>query len=184
MGTLLSGWFYLDVFFRFFLAVKEIRPGATVKVITLDNHAEIIRVAESVGVDSSELRLTSAQPEDMPAALAKMDLGVMFYAPDIGRAPTRLGEFLAVGVPVVGNTGVGDLGRLIEAYRVGVVVDDVWDSSALAAAASEMLENYDEILASGACRYAAEDYFSADSGADKYRKIYRSSIINGSLSDS
>jgi len=183
MGTLLSGWFYLDSFFRFFEAVKEIRPDAVASIVTRDDHAQIFRAAEDVGVDCGDLRVTSARPEDMPAALAKMDLGVMFYAPDIGRAPTRLGEFLAVGVPVVGNTRIGDLDLLIEEYRVGVVVDDVWDSSALAAAASEMLENYDEILASGACRYAAEDYFSADSGADKYRKIYRS-IINGSHSDS
>ncbi len=173
MGTLLSGWFYLDAFFAFFLALKRLRSDARASIVTRDDHDRILEVAREAGVDPGDVEVRAACPREMPALLARMDVGVMFYAPDIGRAPTRLGEFLAAGVPVVGNTGIGDLGRLIKSYGVGVVVNDVLSPSALAEAARELLDHYDRILAAGSCRYAAEDYFSAEQGAEKYRRIYQ-----------
>ena len=178
-GTLLSGWFYLDAFFMFFLAVKKLRPDAGISIVTRDDHGEVLAAARRVGIEPSEVEIRSASSEEMPALLGHMDVGVMFYAPDIGRAPTRLGEFLAMGLPVVSNTGIGDIGELIQSYEVGVVVDRVQDSSALEQAAGELLARYDQILAAGACRYAAEDYFSAFCGAEKYRCLYQE-VIPGS----
>lgn len=178
MGTLLSGWFYLDAFFSFYLAVKQHRPDARANIVTRDNHEQVLRVAEFAGVKPDEVEIVSTSPEEIPTLLSKMDVGVMFYAPDVGRAPTRLGEFLAAGVPVVGNTGIGDLARLIERYQVGVVVDNARDAGELDVAARAMLEGYDRIATSGACRHAAEDYFSADLGARRYAALYRRTISN------
>ena len=174
MGTLLSGWFYLDAFFAFFLAIKRLRSDAQMSIVTRDNQDEIRARAHRAGVGPEDINLRSATSEEMPQLLAGMDVGVMFYAPDVGRAPTRLGEFLAAGVPVVGNTGIGDLGRLIAAYEVGVVVDDVYDTASLEHAAQELLRRYEGILAEGACRRAAEDYFSVEQGAERYRQMYQS----------
>ena len=173
MGTLLSGWFYLDAFFAFFLAIKILRPDAQASIVTRDDHRDILLQAQRMGVDPEDVTLRSATPEEMPALLASMDVGVMFYAPDVGRAPTRLGEFLAAGVPVVGNTGIGDLERLITTYEVGVVIGNLNDAASLKRGARKLLDRYDTVLASGACRHAAEDYFSVEQGAAKYRKLYR-----------
>lgn len=176
MGTLLSGWFYLDAFFSFFLAIKKRKPDARASIVTRDDREQVLAVAWAAGVTADDLDITSAQPEEMPALLSKMDVGVMFYAPDIGRAPTRLGEFLAAGVPVVGNAGIGDLGSLIEHYGVGVVVENAHNASELSSAAGTLLKRYDEIVDSSACSHAAEVYFSADRGAQKYAAIYRQFI--------
>ena len=173
MGTLLSGWFYLDAYFSFFRAVKQLRPDSRASIVTRDDHEQVMSAARSAGVKPDEVDIVSASPDEMPALLSKMDVGVMFYAQKTGSAPTRLGEFLAVGIPVVGNTGIGDLGSLIERYQVGVVVDNAHDNAQLDAAARALLKRYDEIVASGACRHAAEDYFSADQGAKRYAAIYR-----------
>ena len=174
MGTLLSGWFYLDAFFAFFLAIKRLRLDAQASIVTRDNHEEIRARAHRAGIDPEDINLRSATSEGMPQLLAGMDVGVMFFAAKPGSAPTRLGEFLAAGVPVVGNMGIGDLGRLIATYDVGIVVDNVCDAASLERAARELLARYDGILASGACRHAAEDYFSLERGAERYRKLYRS----------
>ena len=139
-----------------------------------DDHEMILDTAREVGIDPNDVDIRAASPHEMPDLLAEMDVGVMFYAPDLGRAPTRLGEFLAAGVPVVGNTGIGDLGRLIESYEVGVVVNDAQDPIVLEQAAQDLLAQYDGILASGACRHAAEDYFAVRKGAAKYQRLYDS----------
>ena len=172
MGTLLSGWFYLDAFFSFFLALKRHRADARASIVTRDDHDQVLAAARAAGVSADEVHIRSASPAEMPRLLAKMDVGVMFYGPDFGRAPTRLGEFLAAGVPVVGNTGVGDLARLIGHYRVGVVVEDPRDWREISAAAEELVQRYDENLRSEACVYAAEDYFSVEKGARLYEGIY------------
>lgn len=173
MGTLLSGWFYLDAFFSFFLAVKQYRPDAKANIITRDDHKQVLAAARAAGVSEDDVYIRSASPPEMPGLLSKMDVGVMFYGPDFGRAPTRLGEFLAAGLPVVGNTGVGDLPRLIAHYRVGIVVEDPRDEREVAAAAKELVQRYDEIVSSNACFYAAEDYFSVEEGARRYEGIYK-----------
>lgn len=181
MGTLLSGWFYLDAFFAFFLAVKRLKPDAVVSIVTRDDHESVLEAARKAGICPQQVAIRAASSKEMPGLLAQMDVGVMFFAPKPGSAPTRLGEFLAAGVPVVGNTGIGDLGRLINGYKVGVVVSDVGNGEALTDAAKKLLDSYDDILSSGACRHAAEDYFSVRKGTEKYRRVYQSLIAGNGV---
>lgn len=173
MGTLLSGWFYLDAFFKFFLAIKSLRPGASVFIVTRDDHELVRQEAFGMGVAAEDLSIIDSSPDDMPENLAKMDMAVMFYAPDSGRAPTRLAEFLAAGVPVVGNAGVGDLDHLIKHCEVGTVVQDVYSEKELNLAAEQIASVYPTITARGNCRRSAVQLFSADEGARHYRTIYK-----------
>ena len=179
-GSLFSGWFYLDAFLAFFQAVKKLRPDARVSIITRDDHKQVLEAVQKADISLDDVTVSCASSTEMPAKLAEMDVGVMFFSPKIGSSPTRLGEFLAAGVPVVGNTGIGDVSTLIESYQVGIVVDDVHDSCTLKKAAYDLLKRYDQIRASGACRHAAEDYFSAADGARKYRGLYRDLILEAS----
>jgi glycosyltransferase involved in cell wall biosynthesis len=178
MGTLLSGWFYLDAFFRFFLAVKAVRPDAVLSIVTRDDHEEVLSRASESGVNEKDIRIASASADDMPDYLAAMDVGVMFFAEKPGSAPTRLGEFLSAGVPVVGNTGIGDLGDLIRHYDVGTVIENPFDEKELGEKARSLLEEYDHILQRGSCRAAAETYFTVEAGAARYREIYRDLLGN------
>jgi len=129
-------------------------------------------------VDEKDICIASASAGDMPGYLAAMDVGGMFFAEKPGSAPTRLGEFLAAGVPVVGNTGIGDLGDLIRHYDVGTVVENPYDEKELGEKARLLLEEYDDILQRGSCRAAAESYFTVESGAARYREIYRNLLAD------
>ena len=149
------------------------RPDARVRIVTRDDHDAIRARAQRAGVEPEDIELQSATSEEMPDLLAEMDIGVMFYAPYVGRVPTRLGEFLAAGVPFVENKGIGDLWQLIATYDVGIVVGDVHDAASLECAAKQLLERYGRILTSGACRDAEEDYFFVEQGMESYRRIYR-----------
>ena len=173
MGTLLSGWFYLDAFFSFFRVIKTMRPGARAFIVTRDDHLSVREIAQVAGVDINDVDVIASDPSDIPENLARMDMAVMFYAPDTGRAPTRLAEFLAAGVPVVGNEGVGDLARIIRESGVGSVVKDAYSKNELEHVAEEFIEAYPSITGEGNCRRAAESFFSADQGASQYRTIYR-----------
>ena len=62
--------------------------------------------------------------------IADMKAGLLYFTAGIsklGSAPTRMGEFLACGIPVIGNRGVGDMASLIEKYQVGITtISDVY----------------------------------------------------------
>lgn len=88
----------------------------------------------------------------------------------IAAMPTKLGEFLATGRPIIVSQGLGDFDHIINEYRVGITVS-----------ASDSLEQKlqdfrllleDEMLAFR-CRFVAESFFSLDTGADKYISIYK-----------
>jgi glycosyltransferase involved in cell wall biosynthesis len=79
-----------------------------------------------------------------------------------------MGEFLASGIPVIGNRGVGDMADLIEHYKVGVVVEDGSEAEMRKGLDSLMLLLKDPEIATR-CRYSAADYFSVVKGVEKYR---------------
>jgi glycosyltransferase involved in cell wall biosynthesis len=57
--------------------------------------------------------------------LSAADVGIAFYKPTLSRlatSPVKLAEYLACGLPVVINAGVGDSDTLISTERVGAVV--------------------------------------------------------------
>lgn len=175
MGTLTSGWFHLDWLFRFYAAVKARFPDVIFTIITRDDPAKLRAMAHSLGLDQSSIHITAAQPAEVANHLAQMDFAAMFFKAEVGKlgsAPTRMGELLACGIPVVGNAGVGDMADLIKRYDVGVVLEDGSDA-AIEKAVNELAEYLLRDSISDRCSSTASDYFSVTAGARKYDEAYQ-----------
>lgn len=64
-------------------------------------------------------------PGGAPEWLAVADAGIFFDARASSAkavSPTKLGEYLAAGLPIVANVGIGDSQGLLEGSAAGVVV--------------------------------------------------------------
>lgn len=178
MGTVISGWYHLDWLFLTLQTQMKKDNDATFKIVTRDSEQKLRKMASQYGIDNSRLEVTSSDPNDIANNIVDLKAGLLYFTSGIsklGSAPTRMGEFLACGIPIIGNRGVGDMADLIERYRVGVVIEDGSQTSIDNALASLDILYQDNGLAAR-CRNAAEAYFSADSGAEKYRRIYKSII--------
>lgn len=81
------------------------------------------------------------------------------------------GEFLATGIPVVINDGVGDPGWIVSEHRVGVVVPDtsVADIEAALPVVERVLR---DPLIGQRCRETARRYFDLKEGVEKYAALY------------
>ena len=88
-------------------------------------------------------------------------------------APTKLGEFLASGVPCLTNEGVGDMALIINEGRVGKTVNQFTDA-AITKGILELIEltQQDDIITR--CNNTARSHFSLKDGIDSYFKIYNS----------
>ncbi|MFH1189231.1 MAG: glycosyltransferase, partial [Candidatus Omnitrophota bacterium] len=102
------------------------------------------------------------------------DAGIFFINPykKIGSSPIKMGEFLASGVPVVINPGVGDTEELVAECGVGVVVR-AFDSGCYEDAVGKLLGLIGEKGAlRGRCLDSARKHLSVEMGAARYSKIY------------
>jgi glycosyltransferase involved in cell wall biosynthesis len=178
MGTVTSGWFHLDWCLRLMKLEKANNPISVFPVITRDPEEKIHACAVSEGLEPDSLVISSCSPIDVPSAIVGMKAGIIFYTASIGdkgRSPTRLGEFLAAGVPVIANRGVGDMAEIVENNRVGVIAEG-GEPHQLRTALDSLHELLEDPSLSRRCTNVAKEHFSADHGSDLYDTCYQKSI--------
>jgi glycosyltransferase involved in cell wall biosynthesis len=128
------------------------------------------------GVPDDAYRITSAAPEHVGDHLAVASFAICFCHPKpslIAASPTKVGEYLAAGLPVVSGPGVGDTDAILRGERAGVVVEE-FTEDAYEQAARELLEMGTEPDARRRCRDVAERRFSlAGVGIPRYDALYR-----------
>lgn len=118
----------------------------------------------------------SATPPEMAGVVAACHVGLSVCRDDagvslLGSMPTKIGEFLASGRPLVVNPGLGDAGRLLPERGCGVAVAD-----ASPAELTRALDALEELVADpetpARCRAFAEEHFDLDRGVDALVRVY------------
>jgi glycosyltransferase involved in cell wall biosynthesis len=143
-------------------------------VVTQEDHALLCEDAIAAGVPRSRFYLTRAGFAEMPEFIRLMDLGLFFIKPELstkGTVATKLGEFLASGVPVIINDWVGDAGLIVREGRAGVVLPDTSPASFEASIVKVKALLEDRGVAER-CRRTAQRWFDLEMGVDKYRRLY------------
>lgn len=172
LGTMLSGWFRIDWLSAFLTEALRNDPDLKVELTSRDNP---VQLRAALGSKLSEiLHLAPALPSEIPDILRGQSASVMFFTDGLsklGSSPTRMGEVLGCGLPVVTNEGVGDVARIIREYRVGIIVESVAPEH-MQAAWKQLQELLADPDLSARCRTAAEAFFSLAAGTETYRGLY------------
>lgn len=129
---------------------------------------------KNLSVDNYGVRqMSHAQVKDI---LPIADISLMFYKRILSKAgccPTKFGESLACGLPVVINAGIGDTENIVRKEKIGVIVEE-FSPEAYKKAIEQLLSLLSARDAlRQRCRQASLRYFSLDSGIDRYQKIYQ-----------
>jgi glycosyltransferase involved in cell wall biosynthesis len=115
-------------------------------------------------------------PPDVPAYLRRASLGVSFRKSafaQIAASPTKIPEYLAAGLPVVCNAGIGDMDELVEREQVGVVLRN-FDDETYQKAAAQALALADDVEVRRRCRKLAHDRFDLETvGGQRYVRLYQ-----------
>lgn len=180
MGTVVSGWYYLDWLANTCKLSASVFSEPIFKIITKDDQNIIRSQFDTEIFFNGNLEITSSAPENIQKNIQSLSFAILYFTSGIskiGSAPTRMAEFLACGIPILGNRGVGDMADIIEQYNIGVVVENGSDDSLMKGLLS-MKKLLKDPLLEQRCKNAAETIFSADIGADSYGRIYQSLISN------
>ncbi len=155
---------------KLFRQLRVVRQDAWFLFVSNNGQELVVSECDSLGIDSSRVRFVSADRTEVPSFIALADLSVLFIRADISKAgcsPTKLAELFACDVPVIANSGVGDLDAILDLERNGsMVVKDFADATlrsaierVLAARGSRTIrirENSREFaLEAGVARYAS-----------------------------
>ncbi|MBK6482089.1 MAG: glycosyltransferase [Chitinophagaceae bacterium] len=167
MGT----WYMLEEMLHFFQCLLNHRPAAIFLIITPDEPAPIYEAALKYGIDKSKLIIISAQRAEMPYLISLCNASVFLIRNTYSKkasSPTKLGEIMSMGLPVVCNSGIGDVDEIVRTMNAGIVID-VLDTEHFDVAARQLLNT---AFSKTDITAAANTYFSLKKGVDSYRKIY------------
>lgn len=143
-------------------------------LVTREDHDQLRSDAMRAGIPESQLVLVRAAFTAMPEYLRLIDLGVFFIKPTFskkGSSATKLGEFLATGIPVIINDGIGDSGWIVRQEKVGLVLSGA-DLTAFEGVLSDIAALLRDPLIGRRCRDTAKKYFDLDQGVQKYAALY------------
>ena len=79
------------------------------------------------GIETGNYSVRSVRGRDVPSYLAASDAGLAFIKPcfsKIASSPTKYAEYLASGLPLIINSGIGDSDALINNEGAGSLITE------------------------------------------------------------
>jgi glycosyltransferase involved in cell wall biosynthesis len=171
----LDGWYLTDKMADFFAATLQSYPEAHLMWLTNGSHSRVneLMAARNIGKTSFSVRSVAAM--DVPSYLAAGDAGIAFIKrcfSKLASSPTKNGEYLACGLPLVINAGVGDSDAHIDEWHAGVLVND-FDTGELSRASRLIVEIAAEPDVRVRMRSISEKLFDLNSvGGERYSNLY------------
>lgn len=168
-----GGWYLSDETYRLFSAAREVEPTVFIMVLTQRDARRVRDKLRGLGFEDNDLFVSSVAPTEIPRYLSAADLAVSFIKPCYSKqasSPTKNAEYLAAGLPMIANFGVGDVDELIETESVGVLIDRFDHDRYQAAILSvRSLGDIGE-----RCREVARRRFDLPAiGGERYRRVYK-----------
>ncbi len=165
-------WYLLDDMLRYFHLLLQTYPKAVFLLLTFDDPEAILQRAAQQGVPATAMRMLGVQRKNLPAYLTLFNWSVFFIQPlfsKIASSPTKQGELMSMGIPVVCNADVGDTEAIVNRYHAGICLTDTSEKSLNEAVKkSAQLLNTDR----GGIKSGAKAYFSLQLGVEIYHRIY------------
>ncbi len=171
-----TGWYMEAEMVDFYCAARRSRPDLLFLIVTQADPTPVLRALVRRRVSPADYRVLRAAPEDLGRYLAVCEFGISFIRPSfskIASSPTKIGEYLAAGLPLVSSRGIGDLDALLTGSRVGVLVDD-FSAPCYEAAVDAIRELCVEKGVRARCREVARTELSLRGvGIPRYNELYR-----------
>ena len=177
-----GGWYLTDEMLDLFSAAREHDPNTFALILTQRNHERIEERLRERGFAESDYYVRGVPPGEIPRYLSGADVAISFIKAcysKLSSSPTKIAEYLACGLPIISNRGVGDIDELLERTRTGSLIngfarEDYLESLAGLSLSPELSER---------CRTTARNEFElSDVGGVRYRRIY-SELLKGSESE-
>ncbi|HAF14713.1 MAG TPA: hypothetical protein DHU55_11740 [Blastocatellia bacterium] len=170
-----GGWYMTDEMTDFLVVAHSRDPATFSMILTQSPRQMVIDRMSTLGIEQENFLVTQVTPGEVPRYLKAADIAISFIKPCYSKqssSPTKIAEYLASGLPVVCNAGVGDLDKLIEEDHVGALLREFTPQAYLKALGEIEIMRGDKTLADRLRGVARREFDLVDVGRTRYRRLY------------
>ncbi|MEO1050651.1 MAG: glycosyltransferase family 4 protein [Bacteroidota bacterium] len=174
----LGTWYMIEEMMDFYRVLKQSNQKSKFLILTKDSSDKIHQIASHMeDISEEDIIVRSASREEVPKYLSASDASIFFIRPTFSKSassPTKHGELLGCGLPVICNSNIGDIDTIVLESGTGIVIHN-FSNEQYEIGAQEIL-GFNESEA-GRLRQTAQEYYSLSSGIEKYNEIYCNLLV-------
>lgn len=162
-------WYMLPEMMDYFKELQAEKPNAKFLFVTAESEERLKEVAKEKGIDPSAITVISVLHHEVPHYISLMNASIFFIKPSYSKkasSPTKQGEIMAMGVPLICNSNVGDTDLIVSNYKAGKVID-AFDIQTYKDNLIDPNEFDSKEIAAG-----AKDYFALSEGVNRFLDVY------------
>jgi glycosyltransferase involved in cell wall biosynthesis len=165
-------WYMLDEMLDFFIILKAKNKNSKFLFITKDNPSIITEKSREKGINKNDLIIQPSTREMMPSYIAVSHFSIFFILPVFSKkasSPTKMGEIMNLGIPIICNNGVGDVDEIMKQCMPELLIKD-FTKEEYSRIIGLITNNYntdkEKIIST------SHQYYSLEKGVEKYKRIY------------
>ena len=168
-----GGWYMTDEMLDFFEAARAHDPNSFVMILTQRDKEMVIQHLKKRGFVDNDYFVGSVTPKELPSYLGAADVAISFIKACYSKqssSPTKIAEYLACGLPIIANRGVGDVDELLSANGNGCLVNDFTEEE-FSRAVLVILERISSPVER--MQTARREFDLETVGGKRYQRLYR-----------
>lgn len=171
-GSVAEHYLIPEIIQFFYYASKEI-PKSHLYFLINNNKEQVEKMLKEFNISDSQCTVLNMSYNKVPEFLSKAHFGITFLKKSYsskGVAFTKVGEYLASGLCVVLNKGIGDYDEFLA--NNAIFIED-FNETEYKKCAEKIKNAVKNKTNTAVLRKMAEEYLDLEKGAEKYLKKYR-----------
>jgi len=166
-------WYMLDEMLDFFKCLQIKKPNAKFFFINKDDPQLLLEKVKSKEIDISSIKIQPSSREMMPSHIGVSNFSIFFILPVFSKkasSPTKMGEIMNLGIPIICNSGVGDVDEVMGKSMPELLVKE-FSNKEYARVIDLITNNYKPNQKS--IIETSHSYYSLEKGIEKYKEVYK-----------
>ena len=169
----LGTWYLADEMLQFFSVLKQQIPDAKFLFLTPDSKESVVEKAKKHNINSIDLIVQFSQRAAIPQYAHASDFSVFFIKPAYSKkssSPTKMGELMAMGIPLICNNNVGDVDAIVNKTNAGFCLHEMNKKSFKVA--TQNIKAWKKTN-SQSIRESSKAFYDLEKGVGLYLSIYK-----------
>jgi len=178
----LGTWYLLDEMLLFFKLLLTQQPNSYFLFLSHSDPHLILKQIKEMGISNDRVFIRSVHYTEVPRYLEASSGSICFIKPTFSKTasfPTKIGEYLAMGLPVIANA-VGDVQWILAETGGGICLEDLSQESLHQALGTflNLIQHYHNPEERKKLREKARLYLDKEIAAQTYVTIYQNLLAN------
>ena len=168
----LGTWYLADEMLQFFSVLKQQVPDAKFLFLTPDSKESVIEKAKKYNIKAEDLIIKFSQRAAIPQYAHAADFSIFFIKPMYSKkasSPTKMGELMAMGIPLICNNNVGDVEAIMNKCNAGFCLQEMNETSYQATLQKMNETNFNS---PSGIRECSKAFYDLENGLTSYLSTY------------